>query len=473
MPSTSVNRMYAVFFLGLGLLMVVSTWLHRVCSRAWAAPVLSAAEQREIKYRKMRQDLLRDDHMRQLTGDLRPKLWVFSSDSSSEAPYLRACLRSIQRHNREHFRVMAANDRTFAELVPDWPFPSGLGGVVGRESQRRWRVLGQLHLLYLYGGLSVPAAFWCRRPLRPLFDAALGPLSAASAAASATSFASPVAAAAPPFGVACPGPFSSRMHVAADAAHRAWPDADGDDSDDAADADADDEYCYLQQQHAKKRRRRRRGGDGAAGAAGAAAGAGAWQRPAEGGLGVFGCRPHCPEVQLLIEQVREEAASVGESQERLFGRRAKVAEERRVGLYAVRGPLRAPPAAAEPRVRSIGRDLVGRVDRRGDAVTLERLLGSTPVRFSEDMVGVWIPAADLEHHQHAWFATREVEDMGGGVLAGLIADAQAGADEQQEEQEEDEQQLRELRELRGEQQQQQQLEQEQPPQKRKKNRYTP
>lgn len=520
MPPFSSLVWRGYFFLAVAffaLLYLSSAWVRwfRASSSSSPPPPLSPAESADAHYRKMRADLLRDNEMRQLTGDTRPKLWIFldrhrngrdwagtqfRTNCALNRPYLRACIRSLRRHNDGAFRIVVVDDRAFQHLVPDWPF-GDLAHIKGDVQRQSARVLGQLHLLYLYGGLTVPASFWCRRPLRPLFDAAL-------AGGGGTPFcvdlpeATAVRPLMPPRGDAqrafWPGDIGAeevaRSALPFPAPHITYLDRDGNGDNNSRNSNSSNRIKHFRS------------------------------------LGFFGCRPNCVQVQRLIEQTLFQANAVGESQELVFHRSSRAfgssisgdgmasamvpatlcagrwtalpfeladsAENgaavaspgsaflapngrasahraalarfaapstsnppsgvRRVGLHLLRtnGPWRELPGVplVQAEVRSVHAGLVGRVDCRGDTVTLAQLLGATPVQFQEDAVGVWIPEDELlASKYYDWFPSMglpAMRDKGGFVLAGLLGGELDGADarddaevwqrqQQQQEQQED------------------------------------
>jgi hypothetical protein len=383
------------------------------------APPLAPEAAADAHYRRMRSDLQRDTQLGRLAGgDARPKLWVhldrerngrdwagtcFRTNRGLNRPYLRACLRSVRRHNAADFRILYIDDRAFQRLLPDWPH-GDLTAVRGDERRRALRAQGQLRLLHLYGGMQVPAAFWCRRPLRPTFDAAL-------------------AGGGEPFCVRLPAPTAARplLPPAGDAPERAaWP-------------------CDLRAEELAAP---------AAGGVSCASGAEA----AALALGMLGCRPGCPQVARLIEQLRFETEAAGESREVQFHRlrREAVAVTPSSGIAPRRAlcagrwaPLAlrldganadaksAPPDFDAPQttapreraeLRALPPALVGREDCRGDAVTLAQLLGATPVQFRDDALGVWIPEDELlASRRFDWFPGMGLRAMRGFVLAGLLA----------------------------------------------------
>lgn len=399
----------------------------------FSAAVLLPDDEEARAYKRLRVELERE--VFQLApGD--PNLWVFldrrrdGTEHFPRRPYLGACLRSLRRHNAKDFRVMIVDDRAFQYLVPDWPY--GDLTRLGETQRRMARTLGQLHLLFLHGGLVVPPAFWCRRSLRPMFDAALS--------SSITDGSAP-----PPFCVHLPGPSALRPILGPRS---------------AAGVGGEDPPVRPVP---------------SAGSSGGSFGSLAPESRDEvaAALAFFGCRPKCEQVQRLIAQTKFQADAVLESEElRFFRRRSASMPQaeamlsaralcagrnlsvplagggedtppttrfaphpaatgvRRVGLNLQRtkgawSELQGMPELVRARLRVLDPATVGRVDCRGDSVTLAQLLGATPVQFSEDAVGVWIPEEELLASRFFdWFPDLNTTAMRAKptfVLAALLA----------------------------------------------------
>jgi hypothetical protein len=378
-------------------------------------------------YKRLRVELEREVLQLAQQGD--PNLWVFldrrrdGTERFPRRPYLGACLRSLRRHNVKDFRVLVVDDRAFQHLVPDWPF--GDLTRMGETQRRMARTLGQLHLLFLHGGLVVPPAFWCRRSLRPMFDAALSGGSS------------------PPFCVHLPGPSALRPILG--------PGTKGEGGEDAPVRPVP-----------------------SAGSSGGGSLAPETRDEVAAALAFFGCRPRCEQVQRLIAQTRFQADAILESEElRFFRRRSSSMPQaeamlsmralcagrnlsvplavhgggdestaprfaphpvatgvRRVGVNMQRtkgawSELRGMPELVRARMRVLDPATVGRTDCRGDSVTLAQLLGATPVQFSEDAAGVWIPEEELLASRFFdWFpdlSTAAMRAKPTFVLAALLA----------------------------------------------------
>jgi hypothetical protein len=84
-------------------------------------------------------------------------------------PYLEITVGSILQHCGESFNVVLIDDETFGRLIPDWSAQMGMIPGPILWSMRR---LGMAKLLSLYGGMSVPASFFCLRDLMPMYEEA-------------------------------------------------------------------------------------------------------------------------------------------------------------------------------------------------------------------------------------------------------------------------------------------------------------
>lgn len=135
--------------------------------------------------------LRRSDSLLRLSNS-KPKLWIpFPKDQnrlqqgfywksfldrSTEADevqiqFLQLSLRSIERHNAEHFQIVLVDDSTFGKLIPSWQLNRvDIESCVSEGMKQHLRRIGMLQLLYLHGGMVVPPSFVCTSSLKETFD---------------------------------------------------------------------------------------------------------------------------------------------------------------------------------------------------------------------------------------------------------------------------------------------------------------
>lgn len=85
---------------------------------------------------------------------------------------LQLTLRTIERHNSEQFQIVLVDDSTFSKVIPSWA-KQGIelnSALTSQGVKKHLRELGMLMLLYLHGGLVLPASFICTAPLKDTYD---------------------------------------------------------------------------------------------------------------------------------------------------------------------------------------------------------------------------------------------------------------------------------------------------------------
>lgn len=125
-------------------------------------------------YELVKKYLLNDSAM---YGKNRPKLWIhskyeinsrkwknFMSRSSTDLnqPYLYLTIQSIINHCGDDFHVCLVDDESFEKLIPSWT--TNISSMP-EPMKSRYRDIGMLELLYVYGGMIVPNSFLCVKPL--------------------------------------------------------------------------------------------------------------------------------------------------------------------------------------------------------------------------------------------------------------------------------------------------------------------
>jgi hypothetical protein len=137
------------------------------------------AEENQDNIQTIRKFLLGEDD---LVKSTKPILWIhvpyeynsrrwltFESRSSFELnqPYLYLTVRSIIEKCQDDFTICILDDTSFAKLLPDW-WSIEMKKLASPVTQKI-RLLGQLRLLYRYGGLWCPISFLCMQSLLPFY----------------------------------------------------------------------------------------------------------------------------------------------------------------------------------------------------------------------------------------------------------------------------------------------------------------
>lgn len=81
-------------------------------------------------------------------------------------PYIELCLRSIINHCDESFNICIVDDSSFVDLIPNWNIDMS---AIASPTKLYYRQLAMTTLIYLYGGMVVPASFVCLRDLQELY----------------------------------------------------------------------------------------------------------------------------------------------------------------------------------------------------------------------------------------------------------------------------------------------------------------
>ena len=108
-----------------------------------------------------------------MVRDINARNWLsFYSRNSTKLnqPYLFITMKSIVDKCGESFNICLIDDDAFRRLIPDWNIDLEQ---LSNPSKTVFRQLGVNQLLYLYGGMSVPASTLCMRDLRPMYDQGL------------------------------------------------------------------------------------------------------------------------------------------------------------------------------------------------------------------------------------------------------------------------------------------------------------
>lgn len=82
-------------------------------------------------------------------------------------PYLYLTIQSIINKCADSFRISIIDDQSFEKLIPDWNIDMK---IVSNPINEKLRGLGLAKLLYIYGGMLVPASFLCMRDLAPMYS---------------------------------------------------------------------------------------------------------------------------------------------------------------------------------------------------------------------------------------------------------------------------------------------------------------
>ena len=136
-------------------------------------------EDRNEEYDMVKEYLLNDSP---LYGKNRPKLWIHSkyevnarmwknfmsrNTTNLNQPYLYLTVQSVIRHCADDFHVCLIDDDSFGKLIPSWDADLH---TIPEPMKSRYRDMGMVQLLQLYGGMIVPNSFICTRPLLEMYQ---------------------------------------------------------------------------------------------------------------------------------------------------------------------------------------------------------------------------------------------------------------------------------------------------------------
>ena len=136
-------------------------------------------EGRDDNYETIQKYLLDDES---LAKSKKPILWIhvpreynsrswqsFGSRSSHELniPYLHLTVDTIIKRCDESFTICIIDDFTFKKLIPNWSVDLS---ITSGSLLSNLRVLGQLKLLQIYGGVICPVSFLCFQDLIAFYD---------------------------------------------------------------------------------------------------------------------------------------------------------------------------------------------------------------------------------------------------------------------------------------------------------------
>jgi hypothetical protein len=136
-------------------------------------------EETDNNYETIQKYLLDDES---LAKSKKPILWIhvpreynsrgwasFGSRSSYELniPYLHLSVDAIIKHCDDSFTICIIDDFTFKKLIPNWTIDLS---ITSNPLLSNLRILGQLKLLEIYGGVITPVSFLCFKDLIDLYD---------------------------------------------------------------------------------------------------------------------------------------------------------------------------------------------------------------------------------------------------------------------------------------------------------------
>jgi len=114
-------------------------------------------------------------------GDSRPKLWIhtlhdrnarkwkdFYSRNTTDInqPYMHLTIKSIVDHCGKDFNICMIDDDAFKMLLPSWEIDMS---TTPEPMRSRYRQLGILELVYLYGGMVLPSSFLCLKNMKDFY----------------------------------------------------------------------------------------------------------------------------------------------------------------------------------------------------------------------------------------------------------------------------------------------------------------
>jgi|TARA_B100000900_G_C20559392_1_gene708193 hypothetical protein len=130
------------------------------------------------------EDLIRDYLLNEspLYGKNRPKIWIhskyeinarkwksFQSRNTTDLnqPYLHLTIKTIINNCGNDFNVCLIDDESFSKLLPNWDVNVNN---LSEPSKSKYRELGMLRLLQVYGGMVVPNSFVCSKNLKLFYE---------------------------------------------------------------------------------------------------------------------------------------------------------------------------------------------------------------------------------------------------------------------------------------------------------------
>lgn len=93
--------------------------------------------------------------------------WGSRSSKDLNQPYLYLCLKSIISKCDENFTICIIDDNSFEKLIPGWTIDMS---TISDPILEKMRVLGEIQLLKIYGGLICPVSFICFKDLIEMYE---------------------------------------------------------------------------------------------------------------------------------------------------------------------------------------------------------------------------------------------------------------------------------------------------------------
>lgn len=136
-------------------------------------------EETDDNYETIQKYLLDDES---LAKSKKPILWIhvpreynsrnwtsFGSRSSYELniPYLHLTVDTIIKHCEDSFTICIIDDFTYKKLIPNWSVDLS---ITSGSLLSNLRILGQLKLLEMYGGVICPVSFLCFKDIIDFYD---------------------------------------------------------------------------------------------------------------------------------------------------------------------------------------------------------------------------------------------------------------------------------------------------------------
>ena len=162
---------YFTYYVFTALIIIIVSYF----ANQWKKSFESDNEEREL----IQNFLLNDTP---LYGHNRPKLWIhttydinarkwktFSSRNTTDLnqPYIHLTIKTIINHCGDDFNVCLIDDESFSRLLPSWEIDLSR---TPEPMRTRYRELGILQLIYLYGGLVVPNSFVCLKNMKEFYE---------------------------------------------------------------------------------------------------------------------------------------------------------------------------------------------------------------------------------------------------------------------------------------------------------------
>lgn len=117
--------------------------------------------EQQLHYEIVRKHLLNDSPL----FNKKPLIWIHIN--KLENPYMNLTIKSIEKHCGNDFNICIINDETFMKILPNWDIDLNY---TSEPMKTKLRTLALVNTVQIYGGLLIPASFYCTNNLYPIYD---------------------------------------------------------------------------------------------------------------------------------------------------------------------------------------------------------------------------------------------------------------------------------------------------------------